>query len=182
MILLAWENWVQEQVILSLSNIIHDSPHNHERWKQLPGLASTLSISSRFNGRSNCMPFWIAEFLGTVQGKFFSPYTWNTRHLGREKFRSSGVQGAKTALGGVDVFVSAAVCSAHVGCFASFVCEVCSPSTAHPHGLFPPLTLLCWAASMWPLCIPWVIVIAMARLQIGLLVLGYKGKSWIFTV
>lgn len=52
--------------------------------------------------------------------------------FGKVKFSSSGVQGPKTALGGADVFVSAAICSANMGCFASSVCELCGPRQILP--------------------------------------------------
>lgn len=83
---------------------------------------------------------------------FFTLYVEHKK-FGMVKFSSSGMQGEKTALGAVDVFVSAVICSANVDCFASSAYELCGPSTPHPHGLF---TLLCRAAFIWPLCIPWV--------------------------
>lgn len=79
------------------------------------------------------------KVLRNPAGQIFFTLYMEHKTFGKVKFSSSGVQGPKTALGGADVFVSAAICSANMGCFASSVCELCGPST----DITPMASFLC---------------------------------------
>lgn len=80
------------------------------------------------------------------------PHSVFVKHktFGKVKVSSSRMQGAKTALRRIDIFVSAALCSVNMGCFVSSACELWSPGTAHPYGHF---TVLCCKPFIRPTCL-----------------------------